>query len=125
MSMRETLARVRAAVEAFDDEEPAGTPAFDPAHIGGVIVSFLAAAGALYWGLWTAFVFEGGLQTKAWAAARVLFGRATAAQLGYEGPWEKGAFEGWAANLAAAALIALALWALRREWLRAAGQARS
>ncbi|MBI5594779.1 MAG: hypothetical protein HY928_01690 [Elusimicrobia bacterium] len=124
MSLRETLDRIRTAVQAFDDEEPEGTPAYDPAHIGGVLVSFLAAAGALYWALWTAFVFEGGLQSKAWAAGRVLFGRATAAQLGYEGPWEKGAFEGWTANLAAAALIALALWALCREWLRAARQVR-
>lgn len=124
MSFRETLGRIRAAVEAFDDEDPAGTPAYDPAHIGGVLVSFLAAAGALYWALWTALVYEGGLQTKAWAAARILSGRATAEQLGYEGPWEKGPFEGWTANLAAAALIVLALWALRREWLRASGQAR-
>lgn len=120
MSLRDALGRVRAAVESLDDEDPEGTPAFDPAHIGGVIVSFLAAAGALYWALWTAFVFEGGIQTKAWAAAKVLLGRASAAQLGYEGPWEKGAFEGWTANVAAAGLLLLALWALRAQWRRAA-----
>ena len=120
MSLRESLSRLRSAVESLDDEDPEGTPAFDPAHIGGVLVSSLAAAGALYWLLWTAFVFEGGLQGKAWAAAKILLGRATAAQMGYEGPWEMGVFEGWAANLAAAGLILLTAWALRREWRRAA-----
>ena len=117
--MRPWLSRLRALVESFDDEPPAGTPLYDPVHIGGVLVCFLAAVGALYWLLWTAFVYEGGIAVKAAAAARVAFTGAALADLGYEGPWDQGAFEGWRGNLAATLLIPAVLWVLHAEWRRA------
>ncbi len=52
--------RFRCVVEALDDEPPEGTPLYDPVHVGGVLVSVLAALGALYWLLRTALGFEGG-----------------------------------------------------------------
>lgn len=113
------LTKLRKLVESFDDEPPAGTPLYDPVHIGGVLVCFLVGTGALYWLLWTAFVFEGGIAAKAAAAGRVLFTGATLGDLGYEGPWDQGAFEGWRGNLAATLLIPGILWLLRAEWRRA------
>lgn len=124
MSLKETLARIGAAVESFDDEPPAAEPVFDPVHVGGVLVGALAAAGGLYWLLWTLLVFEGGLFSKASPLLRLALGRATLAQLGYEGPWNRGPFEGWAGNLAAAVLAVAAAAALRSEWRRAAKAAR-
>lgn len=110
--------RLMAAVESLDDEPPAGTPLYDPAHIGGVVVSVLAALGALYWLLWTALVYEGGVFLKC-AALLKLAGGASAAELGYEGPWNKGAFEGLLGNVAATLLLGVVAWTLRAEWRRA------
>ncbi|MBI3296624.1 MAG: hypothetical protein HYZ75_00555 [Elusimicrobia bacterium] len=123
MTVRDALTRLRVLVESFDDEPPAGEPLYDPVHIGGVLVSVMAAAGALYWLLWTAFVFEGGIAVKAGAVLR-LAGGASLASLGYEGPWDRGAFEGWAGNIAAVLLCAVVLWCLRAEWRRAERAAR-
>ena len=110
--------KLRALIESFDDEPPADEPLYDPVHVGGVLVSFLAAVGALYWLLWTAFVFEGGVFGKAAALLR-LAGGASLAELGYEGPWDRGAFEGWVGNLVAFLLCGAFLWCLRAEWRRA------
>lgn len=118
MSALETLRRLKAAVESFDDEPPPGTPLYDPVHIGGVLVSCLAALGVLYWLLWTAFIFEGGVFSKAAALARLARGTPLS-ELGYEGPWERGAFEGWLGNAAATLLSLLLLAALRAEYRRA------
>lgn len=115
--------RFRSAVEALDDEPPAGTPAYDPVHIGGVLVCVLAALGALYWLLWTALVFEGGVFLKAAAALKVL-GGTPASALGYEGPWNRGAFEGWLGNLGATGILGVVALALRTEWRRAERAAR-
>lgn len=123
MSARNAFARLRAVVESLDDEPPAGTPLYDPVHVGGVLVSVLAAVGALYWLLWTALVFEGGVFRKLGAFARLATGT-PAAELGYEGPWNRGAFEGWLGNVAATALIVFLAWTLRAQWRRAARAAR-
>ncbi len=118
MSALEALRRLRAAVESFDEEPPAGTPLYDPVHIGGVLVACLTAVGALYWTLWTALVYEGGIAGKAAALLR-LAGGTPLSGLGYEGPWDLGAFEGWFGNLAATALALGLLAALRAEYRRA------
>lgn len=118
MNALEALRRLKAAVEAFDDEPPPGVPLYDPVHIGGVLVACLTALGALYWLLWTAFVYEGGVFAKAGALLRLAGGTSLGA-LGYEGPWARGAFEGWFGNLTATALLALLLAALRAEYRRA------
>jgi hypothetical protein len=123
VSAPNALARLRALVESLDDEPPAGTPLYDPVHVGGVLVSVLAAVGALYWLLWTALVFEGGVFRKLGAFARLATGT-PAAQLGYEGPWNRGAFEGWLGNVAATLLILFLAWSLRVEWRRAARASR-
>lgn len=115
--------RLRSVVESLDDEPAEGTPLYDPVDVGGVLVSVLAALGALYWLLWTALVYEGGVFRKAGALLRLL-GGTPASELGYEGPWNRGAFEGWLGNAAAALLALGLLWALRSEWRRAERAAR-
>lgn len=121
--MKTALANLRSWVESLDDEPPAGTPLYDPVHIGGVIVSVMAAVGALYWLLWTVLVYEGGVFQKLGALARLATGT-SAAELGYEGPWNRGAFEGWLGNLGATALLIFLAWVLRTEWRRASRAAR-
>lgn len=116
--------RFRSAVESLDGEPPSGTPTYDPVHIGGVLVSVLAALGALYWVLWTSLVYEGGVFLKA-AAALKLLGGTPAAALGYEGPWNRGPFEGWMGSAVATLLVLGLLWALRSEWRRAERAARA
>lgn len=115
--------RFRSVVESLDDEPPPGTPAYDPVHIGGVLVCVLAALGALYWVLWTALVYEGGVFLKTTAALKLL-GGTPASALGYEGPWNRGAFEGWLGNLGAVLVAAVLVAALRSEWRRAERAAR-
>lgn len=123
MRLPPALERLRAAVESLDDEPPAGTPLYDPVHVGGVLVSVLAALGALYWLLWTALVYEGGVFLKC-AALLKLAGGAAAAELGYEGPWNRGAFEGLLGNAAATLLLGVVAWTLRAEWRRASRASR-
>ena len=118
MRLPAALERLRAAVASLDDEPPAGTPLYDPVHVGGVLVSVMAAWGALYWLLWTLLVYEGGVFVKLGALAR-LAGGSSLAELGYEGPWNRGPFEGWLGTLGAAVLAAVVASALRSEWRRA------
>lgn len=123
MRLPPALERLRAAVESLDDEPPAGTPLYDPVHVGGVLVSVLAALGALYWLLWTSLVYEGGIFLKCAALLKLAAGAAPA-ELGYEGPWNRGAFEGLLGNVAATALLGVVAWTLRAEWRRASRSSR-
>lgn len=87
----------------FDDDEPE-EPAYDPVHLGGAALIAMTAIGALYWLLWTLLVFEGGLQGKLVALAR-LAGGATLKDLGWVGyPYEMGAFQGALGNIVALGL---------------------
>ncbi len=45
------------------EEEPPEAPRYDPVHLAGVFVACQAAAGALFWLLWTLMVYEGGFGT--------------------------------------------------------------
>ena len=106
---------LRRAAEAFDAEDDPREPAYDPVHLGGVLVLTLVAVGVLYWTLWTLLVFEGGLFAKLGPALQVLLRLKTPADFGYRGPWDRGVFEGWLGNLGglvAASLIVGALHGL-------------
>ncbi|UPT72978.1 MAG: hypothetical protein M0D55_13835 [Elusimicrobiota bacterium] len=48
---------------ALFEEEPADAPRYDPVHLATVFVACQAAAGALFWLLWTLMVYEGGFGT--------------------------------------------------------------
>lgn len=52
----------RAWVALFE-EEPEGTPRFDPVHLGLVLVATQVVVGLLFWLLWTAMVYEGGFMS--------------------------------------------------------------
>lgn len=106
-------ALLRAAERFFEDD---GRPAYDPVHVAAVLVVTLAAFGALYWILWTLLIFEGGLPTKAAAAWAAATGQKTLAQLGYEGPHARGAFEGWLGNVGALAAAAAAAALLAKTY---------
>lgn len=97
----------------LSDEEEDG-PRYDPSHVAAAIVTTLTAFGALYWLLWTLLVFEGGLLSKIRPAFALLLTSATLAQLGYEGPWNRGPFEGWLGNLGAFVLAVILTGALTR-----------
>ncbi|MBI4425223.1 MAG: hypothetical protein HY554_15940 [Elusimicrobia bacterium] len=109
--------RARDWLLALFEDDPPSEPGYDPVHLGTAIVATLAALGCLYWLLWTLLVYEGGIFLKVQALGR-LAGGATLRELGYEGSYALGAFEGWFGNLAALAFtigIALALRRLYRE----------
>lgn len=79
-------------VALFEEREDPAEPHYDPAHLAVVVVACLAVIGALFWLMWTALVYEGGLPTK------------VAALLTPGLPAHRVSYEGWAANLAALAL---------------------
>ena len=61
----------------------------------------------LFWLNWSAWIYGGGLIPKAAAVLRIIAGQKTVADFGYLGaPYALGVFEGWAVNLAAAAVLA-------------------
>ena len=107
--------------DAFSDKEDPNEPSYDPVHVGGAIVITLTAIGCLYWLLWTLLVYEGGIFVKLKAVIKLVFTKATLADLGYEGyPYAMGQFEGWIGNLCALLLCALVIAALRHAYLHAA-----
>lgn len=53
----------KAFADLFENDDPA-EPRYDPVHLAGVLVATQAAAGVLFWLLWTLLVFEGGLAVK-------------------------------------------------------------
>jgi len=119
-SLRQAAARLEAALEALDSEDPQ-EPAYDPVRLGGVLIVTLVVIGALYWLLWTLLVYEGGLPLKLLALGEVLMTSKTMRDFGYEGgPYAQGAFEGWFGNAAALLLTLLAVAALKRLYSEAA-----
>ena len=122
---RTALASARDWVAGLFSEDDPDEPGYDPVHLGVAVVVTLTALGCLYWLLWTLLVYEGGLFLKAKAAARVAFTSATPADLGYEGPWELGAFEGWFGNVMALVFTVALAAALRRLYREASERHRS
>ena len=76
----------------------------------------ITALGCLYWLLWTLLVYEGGIFLKFWAVGRLLFTKATLADLGYEGSYAQGDF------CAALVLSVVVLFGLRRLYREAAAK---
>lgn len=107
--MQELLKRLNALADWLDEENP-DEPAYDPVQFGGMLVVCMAAAGALYWLLWTLLVFEGGLQSKLGCLLQLLRGK----------PYNPDDFEGWLGNAGALVLSLLALAGLRRLYAQAA-----
>ena len=87
-------------VELFEEEGP-DEPFFDPIHLATVLVVCVVVIGAVYWLLWGALVYEGGLDAKLLAWARGARGRE--------------ALEGWVGNALCAGGAALAAAALVRS----------
>jgi len=112
------------ALSFFDRDDPS-EPAFDPVHLGAAFLITLAAAGVLWWLLWTLLVYEGGLFSKVLPALRVAFTSKTLQDFGYRGSWDRGIFEGWPGNLGALALCLLVLFALRSLYLGLSRRSRS
>ena len=55
-------------VALFEDKDDPAEPHYDPVHLAVVLVSSQVVIGALYWLLWTLFVYEGGLPGEGWRA---------------------------------------------------------
>lgn len=51
-------------VELFEAEDDPAEPRYDPVHLAVVLVATQVVIGALYWLLWTLFVYEGGITLK-------------------------------------------------------------
>jgi hypothetical protein len=101
-------------VKLFEEDDDSA-PRYDPVHLATVVVACQVVAGALYWLLWTLFVYDGGLPSKVGPFLRVATGAATLQDYGWLGtPDRQGRFEGWAANLAAFALCLLVVTLLYR-----------
>lgn len=119
--MRRAAAAAKNAWAWLESEDDPGEPFYDPVHLGAVLVLTMAAAGALYWLLWTLLVYEGGLFLKLRAGLDILLTSRTLADYGRRGgPGELGVFEGWLGNAAALALTALAVSGLHRLYRDAA-----
>ena len=48
-------------VALFEDKDAPDEPHYDPIHLAVVLVATQVVIGALYWLLWTVFVYEGGV----------------------------------------------------------------
>lgn len=107
--MRGLLDRLGALADWLDREDP-DEPAYDPVHLGGMLVICLVVIGAAFWILWTLLVFEGGLEGKLAALAHLIGGKA----------YDPDDFEGWIGNVGALALAVLAVGGLRRLYAQAA-----
>lgn len=119
--MKRALSAISRAVDWFDAPDDPREPAYDPIHLGGVLVLLMVCVGALYWLLWTLLVYEGGIFPKISAAASVLFTRKTPADFGYTGqPYAMGIFEGWLGNVGALLFGLGALAGLHRLYAKAA-----
>lgn len=112
-------------VALFEEEEGPDEPRYDPVHLTVVLVATQVAIGALFWLLWTLFVYEGGLPSKVGPFLSVVLGGRRLADYGWTGaPDRQGLFEGWLGNLAALALTALVVVVLQRADARHARRAK-
>lgn len=100
---------------ALFEDDGADEPRYEPVHLAAVVIGCQVAAGALFWLLWTLFVYEGGLPGKIAPFLSVALGRRPASDFGWFGaPDRQGAFEGWLANIAALAIALFVVGALYR-----------
>lgn len=112
----------------FDDTEDPEEPGYDPVHLGAAVLITFTAMGLLYWLLWTLLVFEGGFFRKILPSLAVLLRLRRLEDYGYEGPWDRGLFEGILGNTVAfllTVLVIAALASLYRDAARASRQKQS
>lgn len=108
-------------VGLFEDADDAREPRFDPVHIATALVAVQVVIGALYWLLWTLFVYEGGLPAKVGPFLSVVIGARRLKDYGWLGaPDHQGLFEGWLANVVALLLCGLVVTLLFKADRRAA-----
>jgi hypothetical protein len=96
----------------FEEEEGPAVAHYDPVHLAAVITACMVVAGALFWLLWTLFVYEGGLFVK----LRLL--------LAHRDNDHRATFEGWQANAAALAICAGVVYLLQKADRRAVKRAK-
>ena len=48
----------------FEDKDDPADPHYDPIHLAMVLIACQVVIGALYWLLWTLFVYEGGIAAR-------------------------------------------------------------
>jgi hypothetical protein len=104
----------------FDDTEDPDEPVFDPVQLGAAVLITFTAMGLLYWLLWTLLVFEGGFFPKVLPSLQVLFTSKTMKDFGYQGPWDRGLFEGILGNSVSFILTVAVAWGLRSLYRDAA-----
>jgi len=51
-------------VALFEDKDDPAEPHYDPVHLAVVLIASQVVIGALYWLLWTVFVYEGGVTAR-------------------------------------------------------------
>ena len=51
-------------VALFEDKDDPAEPHYDPIHLAVVLVACQVVIGALYWLLWTLFVYEDGIAAR-------------------------------------------------------------
>ncbi|MBI4055839.1 MAG: hypothetical protein HY402_06910 [Elusimicrobia bacterium] len=88
------------------DGEDENEPGYDPGHLAGTAVVLCIALGVLYWLLWTALVYRGGIFTKLSAFFRVALTKV---------PSTPEVFEGLLGNTLACLLIGFCLVGLWRN----------
>ncbi len=106
----------RELAQTVEEDDFSSEPIYDPAHVGGMIVTVIFVLGALFWLLWTLLVFGGGLFIKIGPALMVLCKQKTLADYGWVGyPYEQGIFEGFVGNLIAFVItltLMICVWAV-------------
>ena len=55
-------------VALFEAPDDPAEPHYDPVHLALVLTTCMVIIGALFWLLWTLFVYEGGLPGEGWRA---------------------------------------------------------
>ena len=98
-------------VDLFEEHDDPAEPHYDPVHLAVVVVACIVVIGALFWLLWTLFVYEGGLPLK--IGALLTPGK----------PAHRVTSEGWRANAAALAICGYVVYLLRKADRRAAKRA--
>lgn len=112
-------------VGLFEDADDPRAPHFDPVHIAVVLVAVQVVIGALYWLMWTLFVYEGGLPPKVGPFLAVVIRARSLRDYGWLGtPDHQGLFEGWLANLVALVLSGLLVALLFKADRKAAKRSR-
>jgi hypothetical protein len=94
-------------------------PEYDPAMFATMILLVILTAGVLFWLLWTALVYQGGIFAKIQALWWVLSGKKSWAELvSPDWPIAAGIFSGWLANVVAVMIILASIILLYRFYQR-------